>query len=149
APISVSTPSRSRSSDCRWWRCRSRCRRCRSECRSSPHPGAGTWHCASPTRPRRRASRPPRGRRERIASSEMRLGERQTVPNVLLAVRHSLLEEDPMQIDLPEVVAEVRAAFDRYEQALVSNDVTTLDAIFRDDPRTIRYGGAEILYGHD
>ncbi len=53
-----------------------------------------------------------------------------------------------MEIDLPEVVAEVRAAFERYEQALVGNDVATLDALFRDDPRTIRYGGAEILYGH-
>ena len=53
-----------------------------------------------------------------------------------------------MDIDLPEVVAEVKAAFARYEQALVSNDVATLDAIFRDDPRTIRYGGAENLYGY-
>src|SRR2546430_14258379 len=53
-----------------------------------------------------------------------------------------------MQIDLPEVVAEVRAAFERYEQALIGNDVATLDALFRDDPRTIRYGGAEILFGH-
>jgi hypothetical protein len=52
-----------------------------------------------------------------------------------------------MEIDLPEVVAEVRAAFDRYEKALVSNDVATLDAIFHDDPRTIRYGGTENLYG--
>src|SRR4051794_38834155 len=54
-----------------------------------------------------------------------------------------------MDIDLPDVVAEVRAAFDRYEQALVTNDIATLDEIFRDDPRTIRYGAAEILYGHD
>jgi hypothetical protein len=53
-----------------------------------------------------------------------------------------------MEIDLPEVVAEVRAAFDRYEKALVSNDVATLDAIFRDDPRTIRYGATENLYGY-
>jgi len=53
-----------------------------------------------------------------------------------------------MEIDLPEVVAEVKAAFDRYEEALVSNDVATLDALFRDDPRTIRYGGGEILYGY-
>ena len=52
-----------------------------------------------------------------------------------------------MEIDRPEVVAEVKAAFDRYEQALVTNDVAVLDATFRDDPRTIRYGGAEILYG--
>jgi hypothetical protein len=53
-----------------------------------------------------------------------------------------------MEIDLPEVVAEVTAAFDRYEKALVSNDVATLDALFRDDPRTIRYGGFENLYGY-
>jgi hypothetical protein len=52
-------------------------------------------------------------------------------------------------IDRPEVVAEVTAAFERYERALVTNDVATLDASFRADPRTIRYGGAEILYGHD
>jgi hypothetical protein len=54
-----------------------------------------------------------------------------------------------MEIDLPEVVAEVRAAFDRYERALVTNDVAVLDGTFRDDPRTIRYGTSEILYGFD
>jgi hypothetical protein len=53
-----------------------------------------------------------------------------------------------MEIDLPEVVAEVTAAFERYERALVSNDVATLDALFHDDARTIRYGGAENLYGY-
>ena len=53
-----------------------------------------------------------------------------------------------MELDLPEVVAEVEAEFARYEKALVSNDVATLDAIFRNDPRTIRYGGAENLYGY-
>ena len=52
-----------------------------------------------------------------------------------------------MDIDLPEVVAEARAAFDRYEQALVDNDVAALDTMFHDDPRTIRYGGGENLYG--
>jgi hypothetical protein len=52
-----------------------------------------------------------------------------------------------MDIDLPEVVAQVRSAFERYEQALVSNDVAALDAMFHADPRTIRYGGAENLYG--
>ena len=52
-----------------------------------------------------------------------------------------------MDIDLPEVVAEVRQAFDRYEKALVTNDVDTLGALFRDDPRTIRYGMGENLYG--
>ena len=53
-----------------------------------------------------------------------------------------------MDIDLPEVVAEVRACFEAYEKALVSNDVPALNTFFRDDPRTIRYGGAEILYGY-
>jgi hypothetical protein len=54
-----------------------------------------------------------------------------------------------MEIDRPEIVAEVMAAFERYERALVSNDVETLNALFHRDPRTIRYGGAENLYGHD
>lgn len=53
-----------------------------------------------------------------------------------------------MEVDLPEVVAEVKAAFARYETALVSNDVQTLDALFHEDTRTIRYGGAENLYGY-
>jgi hypothetical protein len=52
-----------------------------------------------------------------------------------------------MEIDLPEVVAEVKAAFEHYEKALVSNDVATLDALFHDDARTIRYGSFENLYG--
>jgi ketosteroid isomerase-like protein len=54
-----------------------------------------------------------------------------------------------MEIDLPDVVAEVKDAFERYEEALVSNDVVTLDALFYDDPRTVRYGGGENLYGYD
>ena len=53
-----------------------------------------------------------------------------------------------MEIDLPEVVAEVRAAFECYEKALADNDVAALNSIFRNDPRTIRYGGTENLYGH-
>jgi hypothetical protein len=54
-----------------------------------------------------------------------------------------------MEIDLPEVVAEVKAAFERYEKALVSNEVPVLDELFRDDLRTVRYGATEILYGYD
>jgi Protein of unknown function (DUF3225) len=53
-----------------------------------------------------------------------------------------------MDIDLPDVVAEVQAAFEAYERALVSNDVDALDAMFRDDPRTIRFGGTENLFGY-
>jgi len=52
-----------------------------------------------------------------------------------------------MEIDRPEIVAEVTAAFQRYEKALVENDVATLEALFWDDPRTIRYGGTENLHG--
>jgi hypothetical protein len=54
-----------------------------------------------------------------------------------------------MQLDLPEVIAEVKIAFERYETALVSNDVAMLDTLFHDDARTIRYGGAENLYGYE
>ena len=53
-----------------------------------------------------------------------------------------------MEIDLPEVVAEVRACFEAYEKALVDNDVAALNAMFHDDPRTIRYGAGENLYGY-
>ncbi len=53
-----------------------------------------------------------------------------------------------MEIDLPDVVAEVKAAFEAYERALVANDVAALDAMFRDDPRTIRFGGGENLFGY-
>jgi hypothetical protein len=53
-----------------------------------------------------------------------------------------------VEIDIPEVVAEVQEAFYRYERAIVSNDVATLDEMFRDDPRTIRYGATENLYGY-
>lgn len=54
-----------------------------------------------------------------------------------------------IQIDLPDVVAEVHEAFARYEKALTSNDVATLDELFHKDPRTLRYGIAENLYGYD
>jgi hypothetical protein len=53
-----------------------------------------------------------------------------------------------METDLPDVLAEVTAQFQRYEQALVNNDVAVLDELFRDDPRTLRYGIGENLYGY-
>ena len=52
-------------------------------------------------------------------------------------------------INDPAVLAEVEALFARYEAALVGNDVATLDALFWTSERTIRYGGAENLYGFD
>jgi len=53
-----------------------------------------------------------------------------------------------MEIDLPDVLAEVTAQFARYEQALVTNDTAVLGELFRNDPRTLRYGIGENLYGH-
>ncbi|MGP9810525.1 oxalurate catabolism protein HpxZ [Rhodopseudomonas sp. NSM] len=54
-----------------------------------------------------------------------------------------------MDIDLPDVLAEVGEAFARYETALITNDVATLGELFRNDPRTLRYGIGENLYGYD
>ncbi|MBR0680234.1 oxalurate catabolism protein HpxZ [Roseomonas eburnea] len=52
-----------------------------------------------------------------------------------------------MQIDIPEVKAEVEAAFARYETALVSNDVPVLDELFWESPHTVRFGATENLFG--
>jgi hypothetical protein len=53
-----------------------------------------------------------------------------------------------MEINLAEVKAEVEAAFARYEAALVSNDVDTLQGLFWDSELTVRYGAGENLYGY-
>jgi hypothetical protein len=52
-------------------------------------------------------------------------------------------------INLPEVLAEVTAVFERYEKALVDNDVAVLDELFWDSPQTLRFGATENLYGYD
>lgn len=54
-----------------------------------------------------------------------------------------------MTINEPDVLAEVTAAFARYEQALVTNDVAVLDELFWNSPHTLRYGATENLYGYD
>ena len=54
-----------------------------------------------------------------------------------------------IDINLPEVLAEVIAAFDHYERALCTNDVAVLDALFWDSPHTLRYGVGENLYGYE
>jgi hypothetical protein len=51
--------------------------------------------------------------------------------------------------NIPEVVAEVRALFERYEQALIDKDVAVLDATFWNSPHTIRYALNEHGYGFD
>ena len=52
-------------------------------------------------------------------------------------------------INRPRVLAEVTAAFYRYEEALVSNDIAVLDELFWHDKRTVRLGAGENLYGID
>lgn len=54
-----------------------------------------------------------------------------------------------MEINIPEVVAEVTASFQRYEAALVGNDVAVLDELFWQSPLTVRYGVTENLYGYE
>lgn len=54
-----------------------------------------------------------------------------------------------MEINLPEVVAEVTSSVARYEAALVTNDVAVLDELFWESPHTLRYGTSENLYGYD
>jgi hypothetical protein len=53
-----------------------------------------------------------------------------------------------MEINLPEVKSEVEAAFARYEEALMANDVEGLQALFWNSAHTIRYGIGENLYGY-
>jgi hypothetical protein len=53
----------------------------------------------------------------------------------------------PTDINLPEVLAEVRSVFARYEDALVNNRLDVLDELFWTSPLTVRYGAGENLYG--
>lgn len=54
-----------------------------------------------------------------------------------------------MQVNIPEVLAEVTTAFNEYETALMSNDVDALINKFWRDPSAVRYGATETLYGWD
>jgi len=54
-----------------------------------------------------------------------------------------------LEINIPQVVGEVRAAFERYEKALNANDVDVLDASFWNDPRVIRYSLMDNAYGFE
>ena len=53
-----------------------------------------------------------------------------------------------MEINIPEIVREVTNAFERYEQALSTNDLDTIDSLFRDSQLTLRYGPNGTLLGH-
>lgn len=52
-----------------------------------------------------------------------------------------------MTIDDPARLAEVTAAFQAYERALMADDIAAMDALFHDAPTTNRYGVGEVLYG--
>ena len=54
-----------------------------------------------------------------------------------------------MEINVPDVVAEVTAVFERYEKAINANDVAVLDALFWNDPRVIRYSLTDNAYGYE
>ena len=53
-----------------------------------------------------------------------------------------------MEINMPEVLAEVGLVFERYEHALVHNEVEVLDELFFNSPHSLRYGATENLYGY-
>ena len=53
-----------------------------------------------------------------------------------------------MEINRPDIVAEITAVFAQYEDALVNNKVDVLDQLFWNTPHTLRYGVSENLYGY-
>ena len=54
-----------------------------------------------------------------------------------------------MDLNRPEVLSELSAAFARYEDALVNNRIDVLDELFWDSAQTVRYGVNENLVGID
>lgn len=66
-------------------------------------------------------------------------------------MEHATMQHEAIDhaINLPGPLAEVRAAFARYEAALTGNDLDALDALFWHSPHTVRYGVAENLHGHE
>ncbi len=52
-----------------------------------------------------------------------------------------------MELDIPHVLAELKAVFARYESALINNDIAVLDELFWDSAQTVRFGINEDLYG--
>ena len=54
-----------------------------------------------------------------------------------------------VEVNIPDVQAELEAAFACYEAALMANDIETLNRLFWDSPLTLRYGVSELQYSHD
>lgn len=59
------------------------------------------------------------------------------------------IEEPLMEINISEVVAEVRAAFMRYQNAVDTQDVAVMNELFWTSPFTVRFGPNGTLVGHD
>jgi 1-carboxybiuret hydrolase subunit AtzH-like protein len=53
-----------------------------------------------------------------------------------------------MEVNLPGPLAELTAAFEAYERALIGNDIEGLNRLFWESPLTLRYGVRELLYSH-
>jgi hypothetical protein len=55
-----------------------------------------------------------------------------------------------LEIDIPEAVAELTAAFDAYERALIGNDIAAVNELFWNSPEAVRFGTreAELQYGY-
>jgi hypothetical protein len=52
-----------------------------------------------------------------------------------------------MQINHPEIVAELESLYPKYEAALMANDAETLTRMFWTSPLAMRFGVNENLYG--
>ena len=53
-----------------------------------------------------------------------------------------------MEINIPEIVAEVNEAFMKYEKAILANDVEMINELFWNDEKTLRYGPNGTLVSH-
>ena len=60
-----------------------------------------------------------------------------------------MAESEGPEFHIPGVLAVVTAYVGRYERALVSNGIATLNMLFRASPLTVRYGAAENPYAHE
>lgn len=54
-----------------------------------------------------------------------------------------------MEINRPDVLAEVTEKFLQYERAINTNDIEVLDGSFLDSAQTVRFGMTEELWSYD
>jgi hypothetical protein len=54
-----------------------------------------------------------------------------------------------IEVDIPDIIAEVTSAFHAYDRALIANDIEEVNRFFWKDARTMRYGVRELLYSYD